>query len=195
MSLVTPGEGQEDTRAWATVPDEPTMAEVVREFSDPAVRLLVTGWDQSRGERLAEVSHEALIRNWGTLRSWIAVNREILRTRERIRRQMKHWEQERKPDDLLLQRGRALEEGRKLLADHGDVLIEEVQPYIAASLERQRQAEAVAEAERQRELAVASAWHSSSASVHACSLSSAWWRCCWLSSQDGSGLRPKLRPV
>lgn len=155
VSLVTPGEGQEDTRAWATVPDEPTMAEVVREFSDPAVRLLVTGWDQSRGERLAEVSHEALIRNWGTLRSWIAVNREILRTRERIRRQMKHWEQERKPDDLLLQRGRALEEGRKLLADHGDVLIEEVQPYIAASLERQRQAEAVAEAERQRELAVA----------------------------------------
>jgi hypothetical protein len=52
-----------------------------------------------------------------------------------------------------------LEEGRKLLADHGDVLIEEVQPYIAASLaadeERRRQAEAAADAERQRELAAA----------------------------------------
>jgi Novel STAND NTPase 1 len=82
---VTPGEGQEDTRARATVPDEPSMAEVVREFSDSAARLLVTGWDPSRGERLAEVSHEALIRNWETLRSWIAANREVLRTRERIR--------------------------------------------------------------------------------------------------------------
>ena len=47
VSLVTPGEGQEDTRARATVPDEPAMAEVVREFSDPAVRLLVTGWDRA----------------------------------------------------------------------------------------------------------------------------------------------------
>jgi hypothetical protein len=45
----------------------------------------VTGWDQSRGERLADVSHEALIRNWDTLRGWFAANREILRTRERVR--------------------------------------------------------------------------------------------------------------
>jgi hypothetical protein len=35
VSLVTPGEGQEDTRARVTVPDEPAMAEVVREFSAP----------------------------------------------------------------------------------------------------------------------------------------------------------------
>ena len=135
VSLVTPGEGQEDTRARATVPDEPAMAEVVREFSDPAARLLVTGWDQSRGERLAEVSHEALIRNWGTLRTWIEANREILRTRERIRGQMKHWEQENEPDDLLLQRGRALEEGRQLLASHGDVLIDDIRPYVDRSIE------------------------------------------------------------
>ena len=95
---MTPGEGQEDTRARvAGESDEPAMAEIVRAFSDPAARLLVTGWDQSRGERLAEVSHEALIRNWGTLRNWIAANREILRTRERIRGQMKHWEEQHGP--------------------------------------------------------------------------------------------------
>ncbi len=145
VSLVTPGEGQEDTRARATIPDEPAMAEVVREFSDPAARLLVTGWDQSRGERLAEVSHEALIRNWGTLREWIAANREILRTRERIRGQMRHWEQKKKPDDLLLQRGRALEEGRQLLTSHGDVLIDNVRPYVERSIEHD---ERLLEAER-----------------------------------------------
>ena len=162
VSLVTPGEGQEDTRARATVPDEPAMAEVVREFSDPAARLLVTGWDQSRGERLAEVSHEALIRNWGTLRSWIAANREILRTRERIRGQMKHWEQEKEPDDLLLQRGRALEEGRQLLTSHGDVLIDDVRPYVERSIEhderlldaeqREREETQRKELERERQL-------------------------------------------
>jgi WD40 repeat protein len=138
VSLVTPGEGREDTRARARVPDEPAMAEVIREFSDPAARLLVTGWDQSRGERLAEVSHEALIRNWGTLRTWIAANREILRTRERIRGQKKHWEQEKEPDDLLLQRGRALEEGRQLLTSHGDVLIDDIRPYVERSIEHDK---------------------------------------------------------
>ena len=158
VSLVTPGEGQEDTRARATVPDEPAMAEVVREFSDPTARLLVTGWDQSRGERLAEVSHEALIRNWGTLRSWIEANREILRTRERIRGQMKHWEQEEEPDDLLLQRGRALEEGRQLLASHGDVLIDDIRPYVNRSIEhveaeqRKRDEAQRNELKREREL-------------------------------------------
>ena len=133
VSLVTPGEGQEDTRARAPLPDEPAMAEVVREFSDPAARLLVTGWDATRGKRLAEVSHEALIRNWDRLRSWIADNRETLRTRDRIRAQMKRWEQENEPNDLLLQRGRALEEGRQLLTSHGDVLIDDVRPYIEKS--------------------------------------------------------------
>ena len=134
VSLVTPGEGQEDTRARATIPDGLTMAEVVRKFSDPAVRLLVTGWDQSRGERLAEVSHEALIRNWGTLRSWIEANREILRTRENVRARMRQWEEQGQDRTLLLPAGLPLEEGRKLLADHGDVLVGEVQPYIEFSI-------------------------------------------------------------
>jgi hypothetical protein len=137
VSLVTPGEGQEDTRARVTVPDEPAMAEVVREFSDPAARLLITGWDQSRGERLAEVSHEALIRNWGTLRSWVEANREALRTRERIRGQMRHWKKEERDPDYLLPTGRPLEEGRDLLRKHGDVIIDqEIREYVELSSQR-----------------------------------------------------------
>jgi WD40 repeat protein len=137
---VTPGEGQEDTRARAPVPAEPAMADVVREFSDPAVRLLVTGWDQSRGEPLAEVSHEALIRNWGTLRTWIALNREILRTRERIRGQMKHWEEKNRDPEYLLATGRPLEEGRDLLNKHGDVIIDDgIWRYVELSSRRDDQ--------------------------------------------------------
>jgi WD40 repeat protein len=152
VSLVTPGEGREDTRTRAAVPDEPAMAEVVREFSDPAVRLLVTGWDQSRGERLAEVSHEALIRNWGTLRSWIAANREILRTRERIRAQMKHWEEEKRDSEYLLPTGRPLEEGRDLLRKHGDVLIDqETREYVQASDQRDNERKAQEQRHRDEE--------------------------------------------
>src|SRR5215813_3299679 len=72
---------------------------------------------------------------------------------------MRQWEEQDRDQTLLLPPGLPLEEGRKLLADHGDVLIEEVQPYITASIvadeARLRQEEAAAEAERQRELAAA----------------------------------------
>ena len=67
VNLVTPGEGQADTRAIARVPDDPVIEQVVAAFSDRDQRLLVTGHDPVRG-RIAEVSHEALIRNWGELR-------------------------------------------------------------------------------------------------------------------------------
>jgi hypothetical protein len=60
---------------------------------------------------------------------------------------------------LLLPRGLPIEDGRKLLADHGDVLIEEVEPYIEASIaaddERKRKelAAATEQAEVARQLA------------------------------------------
>jgi hypothetical protein len=138
VSLVTPGEGREDTRARASVPDDPAMADVVREFSDPKARLLVTGWDQSRGERLAEVSHEALIRNWATLREWIGVNREVLRCRERIHAQMRHWEEKQRDPEYLLPPGRPLEEGRDLLNKTDDVIIhQEILEYVELSSHRE----------------------------------------------------------
>ena len=81
-----------------------------------------------------EISHEALIREWDVLKAWINDNREALRRREHIRARMRQWEEQDRDETLLLPPGLPLEEGRKLLADHGDVLIEEVQPYITASI-------------------------------------------------------------
>ena len=62
LSLVTPGEGREDTRARVVLPDDPDLNAVVRRFADRKVRLLVTGEDKALGQRTVEVSHEALIR-------------------------------------------------------------------------------------------------------------------------------------
>ena len=43
LRLVTPGEGQEDTRARSLIPNDPQQLEVIKLFSDPKIRLLVTG--------------------------------------------------------------------------------------------------------------------------------------------------------
>ena len=67
-------------------------------------------------------------------RQWIEANRETLRRRERVRDWMAAWEERGRDPSLLLPPGLALEVGRELLEDHGDVLIDEVRPYIEASL-------------------------------------------------------------
>ena len=111
VNLVTPGEGQADTRAIARVPDDPMIEQVVAAFSDRDQRLLVTGHDPVRG-RLAEVSHEALIRNWGELRRWIHDNRQLLLTRDRIAADMQRWWDKSKTRRIAAAAGNRLEEGR-----------------------------------------------------------------------------------
>lgn len=148
LSLVTPGEGQEDTRARAAFPEDPDQAAIVQAFAAPKTRLLVTSEDASLG-RAVEVSHEALIRNWTALRGWIEVNRDWLRVRTRIRRSMQAWEEAGRDVSLLLPAGIPLEEGRKLLHEQSDVRADDLAPYIDASIEAEETREREA-AERDR---------------------------------------------
>jgi hypothetical protein len=62
LRLVTPGEGQEDTRARASMPTEADQLKIIEQFSDQRTRLLVTGLDQAK-HPIVEVAHEALIRS------------------------------------------------------------------------------------------------------------------------------------
>jgi energy-coupling factor transporter ATP-binding protein EcfA2 len=80
LRLVTPGEGQEDTRARAAMPVDQAQRKIVEQFAAQRTRLLVTGSDRA-GRPMVEVAHEALIRTWPRLRDWINVNREKLRSR------------------------------------------------------------------------------------------------------------------
>jgi len=131
VSLVTPGEGREDTRATIALPTNGPEREVVDHFSSASVRLLTTS------SQSVEVSHEALIRHWARLREdWLAKNRDILRARDRIRASQKDWEEHKKARKRLLPPGVQLEEGRTLLRRHGDVLIDDVEDYIRRSLRR-----------------------------------------------------------
>jgi hypothetical protein len=101
LGLVTPGEGQEDTRARAAMPDEPTLRKIVDQFAGPRTRLLVTGSDRT-SRPTVEVAHEALIRTWPRLRGWIDANREKLRARAAVVQAKAEWEQQGQREDLLL---------------------------------------------------------------------------------------------
>src|SRR5262249_12773875 len=132
LRLVTPGEGQEDTRARAAMPPEPAQRKIVDQFAGPRTRLLVTGWNRAL-QPTVEVAHEALIRTWPRLREWIGANREKLRARAAILQAKTEWEQQGRRADLLLPAGFQLERARALLAEPGDLSVADIRDFIALS--------------------------------------------------------------
>jgi WD40 repeat protein len=136
LSLVTPGEGQEDTRARAAMPSDALQRRIVDEFAGPRTRLLVTGADRA-ARPTVEVAHEALIRTWPRLRGWIDANREKLRARAAVLQAKAEWEQQGRREDLLLPAGFQLERARALLVEPGDLTINDIQEFIALSSARE----------------------------------------------------------
>jgi hypothetical protein len=146
LRLVTPGEGQEDTRARSPIPDDPEQREIIDLFSNPKTRLLVTGYADLQGAAQAggetgatvEVAHEALIRRWQTLRTWVDGNRENLRARTAILRAKAEWEENSQNDKFLLDPGVQLERGRHLLDNPGDVPVDDVRAYVGLSIDKEK---------------------------------------------------------
>ena len=159
LRLVTPGEGQEDTRARSAIPDDPEQRNIINLFSNSRTRLLVTGYDALQGlatgagsdvRETVEVAHEALIRRWPTLRAWVDGNREKLRARAVILRAKAEWEEAEKDDEFLLPSGIQLERGRTLLDSPGDVAVDDIRNYVHLSIEKEKRR---LEAEREAALA------------------------------------------
>jgi hypothetical protein len=150
VSLVTPGEGREDTRARIDMPNDSAMRRVVETFAGMEARLVVT--DEAAGRRFVEVSHEALIRHWDKLRAWVDENRENLRIREFLRANRDEWlKHDRDPSLLDLPRLH-LEAARRLRDQPGDVVVDEIRDYIDAALERQRQHQEAEETKQRQEV-------------------------------------------
>ena len=151
LRLVTPGEGQEDTRARAAMPVEPAQRKIVEQFADPRTRLLVTGSDRARRPTV-EVAHEALIRTWPRLRQWIDASRERLRARAAVLQAKSDWEQNDKRDDMLLPPGFKLERARSLLADPGDITTDDIKEFISLSSAREETERKKAENAQRRQV-------------------------------------------
>jgi Novel STAND NTPase 1/TIR domain len=156
LRLVTPGEGQNDTRARAAMPVDQTQRKIVEQFSAQRTRLLVTGFDRA-ARPTVEVAHEALIRTWPRFRQWIDSNREKLRSRAAILQAKADWEQHGRREDLLLPAGFHLNRARALLAEPGDLTVDDIQEFIELSSAREENERKQKEAEGRREQVITTA--------------------------------------
>ncbi|WAZ21913.1 trypsin-like peptidase domain-containing protein [Streptomyces cinnabarinus] len=92
------------------------------------------GPDAPHGEPVAELIHEALIRDWGTLSDWIDEEHRFQDWLHRTKERQSRWAEMRDPGDLL--GGTALAEGVELARKRR--LPSDIAEFLAASRQRQR---------------------------------------------------------
>ena len=145
--LVTPGEGNEDTRRRVNTTDLAGVPErVVGAFV--ARRLLTSDRDRSTRQPTLEVAHEVLLRAWPRLRGWLAEDRSWLRELRALSMAAGQWDGGGR-DDADLYRGARLAVIDELAAAHEGALTELEDTFLAQSID----AQAAQEREAERQLA------------------------------------------
>ena len=106
LRLIEAGQTEQDTTRRRATYSELTLPDaeqtrILQSTADAFVnaRLLVT--DQSGNNRTIEVSHEALIREWQRLGTWLHNAREDLRLQKSLSSDVAEWLRRNKPDDML----------------------------------------------------------------------------------------------
>ncbi|WP_420630210.1 hypothetical protein [Candidatus Leptofilum sp.] len=156
VQLVHPGAGAEDTRRIArrTDLDEAGWA-LVPQLAD--ARLLITNLEDqaidpsSQTAETVELIHEALIQHWGRLQEWMERDRELRMWQERLRADLKLWQENGQNDGFLL-RSAPLSVAEEWLGKRPDDLSSGEIAFIEASLQKRQEREATEEAHRQHEL-------------------------------------------
>jgi WD40 repeat protein/class 3 adenylate cyclase len=148
LRLTELGEGTQDTRRRAAVSelippqgDAADVEEVLVKLAD--ARLITTG------EGTVEVAHEALIREWPTLRQWLTADREGLRLHRHLTQAAQEWEALGR-DAGALYRGARLLQATEWAEAHGAELNAQEQAFLAASQELARSQELERQRRRQR---------------------------------------------
>ncbi|MBM7077258.1 nSTAND1 domain-containing NTPase [Micromonospora humida] len=101
-----------------------------------AQRLVVTSAPAPGAEPVAELAHDALIRDWATLRSWVRSDEQFQQWLQRVEEKQHRWSDRREPAELL--RGRDLGEGRDWSANRR--LPQDLNVFLAASERAARRA-------------------------------------------------------
>jgi WD40 repeat protein/transcriptional regulator with XRE-family HTH domain len=152
LRLTQLGEGEQtaDTRRRTSfdeffrIPEEAASVQsVLRKLTD--ARLIITD------NHMAEVAHEALIREWPTLRAWLEEDREGLRLHRHLTLATEGWERHAR-DAGELYRGARLAQAASWAETHVSQLNALEQDFLSASQSLAGQEEAEREAQRQREL-------------------------------------------
>jgi WD40 repeat protein len=156
LRLVEVRESQEPTRRRATLGElitaleERALAEkVIQRLTD--ARLLTMTQEEETGQRVVDISHEALIQGWPGLREWIEEDRTGLRTHRRLTEAAGSWEHTNR-DESYLHRGLSLADAEEWAEAHADDMNPLEREFLEASVAlRDREAQE-AERQRQREL-------------------------------------------
>lgn len=128
-------------------PEEAATTHVVLKALADA-RLITTSEDS------AEVAHEALIREWPTLRGWLEDNREGLRLQRHLTESAEEWYTMNRETDVLY-RGARLAQAREWADSHADEMNALEREFLDASIEYSVREIAEREAQHQRELEAA----------------------------------------
>ncbi|MDZ8263543.1 eIF2A-related protein [Nostoc sp. ChiQUE01b] len=129
LELTEPGEGTEDTRK-RILKNDLINDQHPKELLDPVIsqladaRLVVTNTvsnvttvseteqpddTASQAKVVIDIAHEALIRHWKRLRSWINENRDALRTERKLKAAAKDWQDNQENSDYLWPGARLVE--------------------------------------------------------------------------------------
>jgi len=146
LRLTQPGEGTEDTKRRAAMQELLSLSgkssaeeAIIQKLADAS--LLTTEGDLRRGDAFVEVAHEALIRNWPQLRTWIDADRAGLRTRTRLSESARDWEKSGR-DPTYLYSGARLAVAEEWAAPHPGELSTDEAEFLRNSRDVQSQREA-----------------------------------------------------
>ncbi|MGE5642405.1 MAG: BTAD domain-containing putative transcriptional regulator, partial [Byssovorax cruenta] len=153
LRLTELGEGTEDTRRRASFAELMSSAENSGEPSEvrAVLNILAGARLVTLGEGTAEVAHEALIREWPTLREWLNQDREGLRLHRHLTEAAHDWELLGR-DPGALYRGAHLAQAREWAILHPKVLNEWERTFLHASIQQEQHEADEREARTQREL-------------------------------------------
>lgn len=136
--LVTLQEGGQPTRRRAEY-STLTRSPEAKTLIDALVNARLLTADQlPTGERTISVAHEALLRHWPRLVSWVEENRIFLSTRSRVASRLSDWIEKNKSDDYLIPRGPNLAAAEAILANHLSSLEPIEIEFIGKSIDRVR---------------------------------------------------------
>ena len=153
ISLTELGEGTQDTRRRAALgelspnPDEAANVQAV-------LKLLADERLVTTDEKTAEVAHEALIREWPTLRGWLNEDREGLRLHRQLAHDANEWARLNR-DEGALYRGARLAQAAEWVEKHDHEMSALERKFVATSLELAEREVAEREAQQRRELEAA----------------------------------------
>lgn len=141
LRLTELGEGTQDTRRRAALselilhPEDASALEAVLKILSDA-RLITTD------DKTAEVAHEALIREWPTLRNWLEEDREGLYTHRRLTEAAQEWDKLNR-DPGALYRGLRLVRALEWVKAHYEMLSTLERDFIEASRKSESQEDAL----------------------------------------------------